>query len=115
MAEVISEADQVDLPSVLIYSQPNAPNGTAPLQADQTLQLLTSMLSSGVLQFGPKFDTSSLPSAMPNGQVVTDQQAGSSSNAVPTPMQATTPLQDENEVPPGWSPTTAFSQRDDPY
>ena len=109
LAETINDADlQTVLPNT--QQQGHTTDGAAQGQADptdQTLQILSSLLNSGLLQLGPGFDVASLQAAVPN------QEQGCEQTKVDKPDEtaaraSATPVQDETEIPPGWSPTTAF-------
>ena len=88
---------------------------------DSTVQLISSLLNSGLLQLGPEFDVSCLQSQVQSGSE--DGQKDSSSSAVtltgkparkhgdatvPPVHTCQTPVQDEEAIPPNWSLATAF-------
>ena len=101
--------------TVATHPQPSPP-------VDSTVQLLSSLLNSGLLQLGPGFDASCLQSQVQIGSL--DGQKASSSSAVkpsdhstgrqadapvlPQETSIQTPVQDEGPIPADWSPATAF-------
>ena len=100
--------------TVATQPQPSPP-------VDPTVQLLSSLLNSGLLQLGPGFDVSCLQSqvqsGVENGQkdsssstvTLTDKPASKHGDATVPPMHTCqTPVQDEEPIPPNWSPATAF-------
>lgn len=106
---------------------------TTQAQSDQTLQLLSSLLNSGLLQLGPSFNLNPVSTGpqMLSQQVVQDTSVGHDQSAPqlfspqaipeaavtydravpekPIPSKPLgTPVQDEIDFPSTWSPLTAF-------
>ena len=89
---------------------------------DSTVQRLSSLLNSRLLQLAPGFDASCLQSEVQIGSL--DGQKASSSSAVnpsdhstgrladapfpPQEISIQTPVQDEGPIPSDWSPASAF-------
>ena len=110
-AETLSDADlQTVLPDV--RPQGHTADEAAQVQAapaDQTLQLLSSLINSGILQLGPGFDAASLQVTVPNQEQGCEQNKAEKPDETAARASAeATPVQDVTEIPPGWSPTTAF-------
>ena len=88
---------------------------------DPTVQLLSSLFNSGLLQLGPGFDVSCFQSQVQSGSedrqkdsssstvTLTDKPASKHGDATVPPVHTCqTPVQDEEPIPPNWSPSTAF-------
>ena len=136
VADAISNPEPLELEPVIppcMQTKPDVapdltmnPQPQPAAQIDLTLQLLSSMLNSGLLQLGPGFNVSCLPACVPTiqgGETTTSLQTASltaetAANSslgdqdgaivLPTGSIIQTPVQDEYEVPPGWSPSTAL-------
>ena len=100
--------------TVATQPQPSSP-------VDSTVQLISSLLNSGLLQLGPGFDVSCLQSQVKSGSedgqkdsssftvTLTDKPTSKHGDATVPPMHTCqTPVQDEEPIPPNWSPATAF-------